>query len=148
MAGPLAGHRIIELAGIGPGPFAAMMLSDMGAEVLRVLDRADAVRDGADAPSWDVNARGRRSVAVDLKHPAGREVVLRLVAQADARGRWRRATGAGAPLQPHGAGDRRSAPGAGRAHRRGPVGLGVHSGRDRRLARRRSRALTTPPSCK
>ena len=79
--GPLDGYRILELAGIGPGPFAAMMLSDMGAEVLRV-DRVQAV--GEDAPLWDVNARGRRSVAVDLKHPEGREAVLRLVEQADA----------------------------------------------------------------
>jgi len=81
VTGPLAGYRVVELAGIGPGPFAAMMLSDMGAEVLRV-DRAGAV--GEPAPRWDVNARGRRSVGVDLKHPEGREVVLRLVAQADA----------------------------------------------------------------
>ena len=81
MTGPLTGYRIVELAGIGPGPFAAMMLSDMGAEVLRV-DRAEAV--GEPAPRWDVNARGRRSVGVDLKHPGGREVVLRLVEQADA----------------------------------------------------------------
>src|SRR5262249_47946974 len=63
------------------GPFAAMMLSDMGAEVLRV-DRAPSV--GQPAARWDVNARGRRSVAVDLKHTAGREVVLRLVERADA----------------------------------------------------------------
>jgi alpha-methylacyl-CoA racemase len=81
MSGPLHGLRVVELAGIGPGPFAAMMLSDMGAEVLRV-DRAQAVAE--DAPRWDVHARGRRSVAVDLKHPEGREVVLRLAAQADA----------------------------------------------------------------
>src|SRR5215472_9491827 len=81
MAGPLVGYKIVELAGIGPGPFAAMMLSDMGAEVLRI-DRADAV-DGSPAPLWDVNARGRRSVGVDLKSEAGREVVLRLVEQAD-----------------------------------------------------------------
>ena len=67
MAGPLKGYRIVELAGIGPGPFAAMMLSDMGAEVLRV-DRADAVGRRA-PPLWDVIARGRRSVGVDLKHP-------------------------------------------------------------------------------
>ena len=81
MAGPLAGCRIIELAGMGPGPFAAMLLSDMGAEVLRV-DRADAV--GVDeAPLWDVNARGRRSVGVDLKHPEGQALVLRLVGAAD-----------------------------------------------------------------
>ncbi|MFI5046742.1 MAG: CaiB/BaiF CoA transferase family protein [Acidimicrobiia bacterium] len=81
MTGPLTGYRIIELAGIGPGPFAAMMLSDMGAEVLRV-DRADAV--GSAAPMWDVFARGRRSIGVDLKHPDGPETVLRLVARADA----------------------------------------------------------------
>jgi alpha-methylacyl-CoA racemase len=81
MAGPLVGYRVVELAGIGPGPFAAMMLSDMGAEVLRV-DRADAV--GQPAPLWDVNARGRRSVGVDLKHPEGREVVLRLVERSHA----------------------------------------------------------------
>lgn len=81
MAGPLAGCRIIELAGMGPGPFAAMLLSDMGAEVLRV-DRAAAVGTEA-APLWDVNARGRRSVGVDLKHPEGRALVLRLVARAD-----------------------------------------------------------------
>ena len=83
MTGPLTGARIVELAGIGPGPFAAMMLSDMGAEVLRV-DRAESVRDGDAPPLWDVNARGRRSVGVDLKHPAGRDAVLRLVEQADA----------------------------------------------------------------
>ena len=82
MGGPLEGCRIVELAGIGPGPFAAMMLSDMGAEVLRV-DRAAAV-DGGAPPLWDVNARGRRSVGVDLKHPGGAEVVLRLVEHADA----------------------------------------------------------------
>ena len=81
MAGPLTGLRVVELAGIGPGPFAAMMLADMGAEVLRV-DRAAAV--GDPAPAWDVNARGRRSVGVDLKHPQGREAVLRLVEHADA----------------------------------------------------------------
>ncbi len=72
---------MIELAGIGPGPFAAMMLADMGAEVLRV-DRAQAV--GEPAPRWDVNARGRRSVGIDLKHPQGRDAVLRLVERADA----------------------------------------------------------------
>jgi alpha-methylacyl-CoA racemase len=80
MTGVLHGYRVVELAGIGPGPFAAMMLSDMGAEVLRV-DRADQV--GAAAPLWDVNARGRRSVGVDLKHADGAEAVLRLVERAD-----------------------------------------------------------------
>jgi alpha-methylacyl-CoA racemase len=82
MGGPLRGFRVVELAGIGPGPFAGMMLSDMGAEVLRV-DRVDAV--GRDAPAvLDVCDRGRRSVAVDLKRAEGREVVLRLVERADA----------------------------------------------------------------
>src|SRR6516162_2618870 len=83
MAGPLLGYRVIELAGIGPGPFAAMMLSDLGAEVLRV-DRAQAVDANEDPPLWDVNARGRRSVGIDLKQAAGRQTLLRLVEQADA----------------------------------------------------------------
>ena len=77
--GPLAGVRVVELAGIGPGPFCAMLLADLGAEVLRV-DRPAAAR-----PGWPtVLARGRRSVAVDLKHPDGAGVVLDLVASADA----------------------------------------------------------------
>jgi alpha-methylacyl-CoA racemase len=80
--GPLQGIRIVELAGIGPGPFAGMMLSDMGAEVLRV-DRASSVRDGR-PPYADVLGRGRRSVGVDLKRPDGRETVLRLAERADA----------------------------------------------------------------
>ena len=84
MGGPLSGVRVIELAGIGPAPFAGMMLSDMGAEVLRV-DRAQSVRDGATGrPSADVLGRGRQSVGVDLKHADGRETVLRLVEKADA----------------------------------------------------------------
>jgi alpha-methylacyl-CoA racemase len=84
LAGPLTGYRIVELAGIGPGPFAGMMLSDMGAEVLRV-DRTQAVRAGAaGVPAGDVLGRGRRSAAIDLKHPQGRDTVLRLVEAADA----------------------------------------------------------------
>ncbi|MEZ4215820.1 MAG: CaiB/BaiF CoA-transferase family protein [Myxococcota bacterium] len=82
--GPLSGIRILEIAGIGPGPFAAMMLSDMGAEVLRV-DRAQAVPAAPPAgASKDVLARGRRSVALDLKHPDGVAALLRLVEGADA----------------------------------------------------------------
>jgi len=83
--GPLQGVKVIEVAGIGPGPFCAMMLADMGAEVLRV-DRAERVRpDRPDRPPVaDVMGRGRRNVAVDLKCPGGAEVVLRLVEQADA----------------------------------------------------------------
>ncbi|MCY4343197.1 MAG: CaiB/BaiF CoA-transferase family protein [Gammaproteobacteria bacterium] len=78
MAGPLAGYRIIELAGIGPGPFCGMMLSDMGAEVIRV-DRINP----NPAASKDVLARNRRSVGVDLKRTEGVETVLRLVESAD-----------------------------------------------------------------
>jgi alpha-methylacyl-CoA racemase len=81
--GPLEGIRILEIAGIGPGPFAGMMLSDMGAEVLR-LDRAGNVR-GADPGQSppDPLARNRRSVGVDLKNPQGIETVLRLIEKAD-----------------------------------------------------------------
>jgi alpha-methylacyl-CoA racemase len=80
MAGPLAGVRIVELAGLGPAPFAGMVLADLGAEVVRV-DRPG--RPNAVA-RMDVLNRGRRSIAVDLKHPDGVEVVLRLAAGADA----------------------------------------------------------------
>jgi alpha-methylacyl-CoA racemase len=81
--GPLDGIRIIELAGIGPGPFAAMMLADMGADILRV-DRAQTVTGRFDALNQDVLYRGRRSIGIDLKHPDGVESLLRLVEQADA----------------------------------------------------------------
>ncbi len=84
MAGPLSGYRIIEIAGIGPGPFAAMLLADMGAEVIRV-ERAQAVRGPApDSPHFDVMLRGRRNVALDLKHPEGVATLLELVEHADA----------------------------------------------------------------
>ena len=83
MAGPLRGVRVVELAGIGPGPFAGMMLADLGADVLRV-DRADAVGKDAEPVATDVLGRGRRSVAVDLKNRVGREAVLRVVERADA----------------------------------------------------------------
>ncbi len=84
MPGPLTGTTIIELAGIGPGPFAGMMLSDMGATVIRI-DRAQNVRGGDPTqPPKDVLARGRQSIGVDLKSPEGVEVVLRLVESADA----------------------------------------------------------------
>ena len=63
MSGPLDGYRVIEIAGIGPGPFAAMMLSDMGAEVIRV-ERAQAVpASPPERPAWDVLNRGRRNLA-------------------------------------------------------------------------------------
>ena len=83
-AGPLTGIRIIEIAGIGPGPFAAMMLADMGAEVVRV-DRAQSVRGPApDAANWDVMLRGRRNVAIDLKNERGASTLLRLIERSDA----------------------------------------------------------------
>jgi alpha-methylacyl-CoA racemase len=82
--GPLAGYKIIELAGIGPGPFAAMMLADLGAEVVRVDRNQNAGLGDQDTPPADLLNRGRRSIAVDLKHPEGIETVLALVDQADA----------------------------------------------------------------
>jgi alpha-methylacyl-CoA racemase len=78
--GPLASATVIELAGLGPGPFAAMLLADLGAEVVRVDRPAGR---GANARAYAMH-RGRRSVVVDLKQPDGREVVLRLVERADA----------------------------------------------------------------
>ena len=77
--GPLSGFRIIELAGIGPGPFCGMMLSDMGAEVIRV-ERLS----GATSAPKDILQRNRRSIALDLKSEQGVETVLRLVESADA----------------------------------------------------------------
>jgi alpha-methylacyl-CoA racemase len=98
--GPLTGVRVIELAGIGPGPTAAMLLADMGAEVLRV-DRPSAMLSGpsgsseagasaesslqayAESARFDVPARGRRSTVIDLRHPEAADVVLTLVESAD-----------------------------------------------------------------
>jgi alpha-methylacyl-CoA racemase len=81
--GPLHGLTILELAGIGPGPFCAMMLADMGADVIRV-DRAGAVRGGDPAdPPKDTLTRNRRSIGVDLKNPDGVETVLKMVEKAD-----------------------------------------------------------------
>jgi len=82
VTGPLHGIRVLELGGIGPGPFAAMVLADLGADVVRI-DRPTATTATAAAPR-DLLARGRRSVVVDLKHPGGVEVVLRLAESSDA----------------------------------------------------------------
>lgn len=82
--GPLAGLRVIEIAGIGPGPFCAMMLSDMGAEVIRI-DRASPPDQGIDIPVLsNVTNRGRRSVVLDLKSPEGVATLKRLAVRADA----------------------------------------------------------------
>jgi len=78
MAGPLEGVRVLEFAGLGPAPFAAMLLSDMGAEVLRI-DRPGDQTGG----SHDLLGRGRRSLAVDLKSPAGIEQCLEILDNAD-----------------------------------------------------------------
>jgi alpha-methylacyl-CoA racemase len=77
--GPLHGIRVVEFAGIGPGPFAAMLLSDMGAEVIRI-DR----KGGRSPTAGEVTFRGRKAVALDLKKPEGVEAALKLVDQADA----------------------------------------------------------------
>ncbi len=83
MPGPLRGVRVVELAGIGPGPFAGMVLSDLGAEVVRV-DRSHRLPVPSPPPGTDVLARGRRSIAVDLGRPEGSQLVLRLVRRSDA----------------------------------------------------------------
>ncbi|MFP5576836.1 MAG: CaiB/BaiF CoA transferase family protein [Acidimicrobiia bacterium] len=81
--GPLQGTTVLEIAGIGPGPFCAMLLADMGADVIRV-DRAGQVMGGdPESPPADVLNRGRRSIGVDLKSPEGVETVLALVEKAD-----------------------------------------------------------------
>ncbi len=83
MSGPLAGIRIVELAGIGPAPFACMMLADHGAEVIRI-ERPDAKRGGPGGdPAKDILQRSRKTIAIDLKSAAGIGVVRDLVASAD-----------------------------------------------------------------
>src|SRR5262245_56787855 len=84
MAGPLRGIKVIEVAGIGPGPFCAMVLADLGAEVVRI-DRSASVRGGPpDEPArYDGLGRGRQSVGLDLKHPDGVAALLRMVERAD-----------------------------------------------------------------
>ncbi|MBI1250957.1 MAG: CoA transferase [Alphaproteobacteria bacterium] len=83
-SGPLKGVKVVEFAGIGPGPFCAMLLSDMGADVVRI-DRQTGARGGTPkgAPVYDVTSRGRRSVALDLKNPAHVEAALGLMEKAD-----------------------------------------------------------------
>jgi len=82
--GPLKGTKIVELAGIGPGPLCAMLLADLGATVLRI-DRKNPVELGSPRPlPYNLLLRSRRAVALDLKQPAAVELVLRLVSEADA----------------------------------------------------------------
>lgn len=82
--GVLSGYKIIELAGIGPGPMCAMLLSDMGADVLRIDRTAAAALGIAMETKYSLLNRGRRSVALDLKRPEAIEAVLKLVEKADA----------------------------------------------------------------
>ncbi len=77
-SGPLVGVKIVEFAGIGPGPFCGMLLADLGADVVRI-DRAEAV--GSSRP--DLANRGKRSIAIDLKKPEGIEAALSLIEKAD-----------------------------------------------------------------
>ncbi|MCO5213088.1 MAG: CoA transferase [Caldilinea sp.] len=86
MMGPLHGLKVIEFAGIGPGPFAAMLFADMGAEVVRI-ERKSAVRRPLSLLNLgplDVTSRGRRAVGLDIKRPEGRDAALRLIDRADA----------------------------------------------------------------
>jgi len=79
--GPLQGIRLLEIAGIGPGPYCAMVLADMGAEVVRVVRPGPSAY--GDRPAYDLLSRGRRSICVDLKRPEGIDTVLRLCERAD-----------------------------------------------------------------
>ena len=80
--GPLAGFRIVEFSGLGPAPFACMLLADLGAEVIRI-DRTGNSALGPSGTPGDVMNRGRRAIALNLKRPEGVELALRLVDGAD-----------------------------------------------------------------
>ena len=82
--GPLSGKKIVEIAGIGPAPFAAMMLADMGAEVIRVSRPSGSMLSMAQNEKLDFGNRGKRCIALNLKDPHAADVVLRLVESADA----------------------------------------------------------------
>src|SRR5260370_19525 len=83
--GPLNSLRVVEMAGIGPAPFCAMLLGDMGAEVIRIdrTARGDLGLDLGKDPRFDVLRRGRKSIALDLKKPEGVAAAKRLISQAD-----------------------------------------------------------------
>ena len=80
--GPLAGLYIVEIAGIGPGPFAGMLLADLGATVIRIERPGGGMFNGV--PELDILNRGKQCIVVDLKNPEGVETVLKLVERADA----------------------------------------------------------------
>ena len=81
--GPLAGLTIIEIKGLGPGPYAGMLLADLGAEVI-VVERGFATNSVAVPAASDPNSRGKQSIALNLKTPSGLAALLTLVEQADA----------------------------------------------------------------
>jgi alpha-methylacyl-CoA racemase len=80
--GPLHGIRIIEFAGIGPGPFCGMLLADLGAEVV-LVDRKGGTLPFNGQPKYDLTRRGKRAIALDLKQPGAAEVALRVIERAD-----------------------------------------------------------------
>ena len=82
--GPLSRYRVIEMAGIGPGPYAAMMLADMGAEVIRIERSQSVTSQLPRTPQGDIMLRGRRSIGIDLKNPDGVELLLELMESAHA----------------------------------------------------------------
>ena len=84
MAGPLQGLKVIEMVGIGPGPFCAMALADLGAEVIRIdRPQTGSAEAAATKARFDVTGRGRRSLAIDLRKPGAAETVLQLIEKAD-----------------------------------------------------------------
>jgi len=82
-SGPLSGTTIVEIAAIGPAPFAGMMLADMGADVIRIDRSALVLKSDDRSPGPDLSNRGRRSIGIDMKSQEGLEIVLRLVERAD-----------------------------------------------------------------
>ncbi len=83
MGRPLQGVRVVEIAGLGPGPFCGMLLADLGAEVV-LVDRVEAGNASTDLGAAAIFNRGKRSIAIDLKKPRGTQAVLRLIERADA----------------------------------------------------------------
>ena len=81
--GPLAGYKIVEMGGIGPGPMCAMLLADLGADIVRIDRLADPGLGTQSNPKFSLLMRSRRSIAVDTKTVEGQEVVLKLIEQAD-----------------------------------------------------------------
>jgi alpha-methylacyl-CoA racemase len=84
MSGPLNGFKIIEFAGLGPAPFAGMMLSDMGAEILRIDKMSSKSAENSGNGNFDILSRGRQTLTIDLKKPDGALLALKMIEKADA----------------------------------------------------------------